>query len=276
MILEKILGSLFVNENLEISGRNFAVLEANVNNHETEINDLTTLKGIISIPDSTSKIEIVAGAIRQNTADRTKWDFIRTAGHTPVGVLGDYAVAVGSQITVNFSKTFKNVIGFIACTDEYLANSHNLVVGASVGLDKVILQASASIQGSGTVYYDGASWVVSNGTGQDILTGYTPTFAASTLNLPHGYCPGQGVQITATTRSGAVIPYIPVIRSISDTEFRVSFLDYAGAFVSAADSKMSICFTKTYNDGIKLDGTSSSAHMALEQGNIWFLGIFEV
>jgi hypothetical protein len=40
MILEKILGSLFVKDNLAISGRNFTALETEVNNHGTRINNL--------------------------------------------------------------------------------------------------------------------------------------------------------------------------------------------------------------------------------------------
>lgn len=233
--------------------------------------------GTLLSPEVTDKkIEVVAGTIRQDPTDLTKWEFINDEGHRPLGVNGNFATAVGSSITIPFKKTYSKVIAFIASPDENLSNRHNIALGSSVSLSSAMIQGSASVHGSGEIYYNGTSWVVASGAGQDILTGFTPTFAGSTLTVPHSYCPGFGLTINATTRNGTVLPYIPVIRQITATQFTVSFLNYEGAFVSVADTKMAITFNKQYHEGILLDGTGGSSALNLKDGNIWFMGIFEV
>ena len=101
-------------------------------------------------------------------------------------------------------------------------------------------------------------------------------FAGSNLTVTHERLDGADLSVTAFTDGGAVIPYQPVIRSISNTVSIINFVDAAGAFVAVADTKMSLIFTKRYQGPISLDGTGNGVSLDLDLGNMWIYGIFGV
>jgi len=96
----------------------------------------------------TGNISIVAGTIRQSTADRTKWSYISNTGHTPIGVSGSCAVATGDSIKITYDRTYSKVVTFIVAPDETLASSYNMSTGASVGLSSATIKASGIVNGS--------------------------------------------------------------------------------------------------------------------------------
>jgi hypothetical protein len=241
------------------------------------LNDnLVNLYTALTIPGLTGKkIEVVAGTIRQDPTDRAKWNYIVSAGHKPVGISGTYATASGPTITINFGKTYTNILSFVAGPDETLANVYQASVGASVGLNTAVLQMSGRIDGEAVVRYDGTSWVYTNTTGASLVTGVSNTGA--NVSIDHAFCPGKSLNVVPFSNAGAVIPYMPVIKAIADNNFVVNFVNTTtGAFVSTIDTKMCMRFNKEYNDGFILDGTGGYSAVPLENGNIWFIGIFEV
>ncbi len=221
------------------------------------------------------KIRIVAGAIRQNSADRTKWDFISDASHAPVGVLGTQAAASSATVTITFEETFAKVIAFIAAPDEDFANAHNMTVGASVGLSSAAIQVSGSLHGSAFIRWNGTTWAVSQGTGQL----FNPVFSYSNgvLTVTHDYIPGVGLQVSPWIGTAAA-PLIPVVRTVAAGSFTVQWMDPTTGLMKTDASpltSMQVKVDKTYNEGIILDGTAGSDTLGLEDGNIWFFGIFE-
>jgi hypothetical protein len=234
--------------------------------------------GLLGTPDlAGKKIEVVAGALRQNTADRTKWDFISDSAHTPVGITGTYATALGGNLTINYAKTYTKVISFVAAPDETLANRYNLSIGGSVGLSSAILSASINKKGSSIIKYDGASWLISDDAYQDLNT--SVSYASNTLTVTHDYCPDFDVKITPYFSGYSLSPFIPwIYGNTNNTSFQVRFTDGAtGAYYTgAATNQMGFFYSKDYSGPLLLDGTSGTDALALDAGNIWFFGIFEV
>lgn len=253
---------------------------------EADINAVTLTNGswdgVPFSPDMRGKrIEIVSGTIRQNVADRTKWDVLSDSAHSPLGLTITQATAVGATITVDFTKTYSSVISFIATPDENLANAHNITVGANAGLSSVGIQCGASISGEALIRWDGTGWVDAVGTGQEL--NFAPSFendayGHDSVRIPHDYCPGIGVDIAMWMNAGAV-NYIPQIFTISNTDMVLKFIDPTTGLVvnnGSENIKMAFKLSKRYNEGLLLDGTSDSDGLSLESGNIWFFGIFEV
>ena len=229
------------------------------------------------------KIEVVAGAIRQNEEDRTKWDFISDSLHQPIGVSGTQATASGSTITIDYAKTYSKVLCAMVGPDEYLANAHNLSVGASVGVDKMQIRASGSIEGFYIISWNGTEWVKVTGTGQDIggADKLTLSYSSGFLTVNHGYCRGSNVSITPyTADSGSQPPFTPVLYgTLGHNSFKVRFIDHeTGSYITDGVPRvgMSFIFNKSYAEGLHLDGSNGSEDLNLHLGNLWFYGIFEV
>ena len=106
-----------------------------------------------NLPDS--EIGIVAGTIRQDDTDRTKWYFINDVSHEPVGVSGTYATASGGTITLNYDTTYSEVISMVVAPDETFANQMNISCGGSVGLSRVLISASLCLYWR---IYTGVDW----------------------------------------------------------------------------------------------------------------------
>jgi len=229
-----------------------------------------------------SRIGIVAGAIRQDSTDRTKWYYINDANHIPVGVSGAYATASGSEITITYDTTYSRVISFIAAPDETFANAIGATVGASVGLGASVVKVGANFGGGFTVEYDGTNWIITNGTGQNI----NPTVSSytnGTLAITHGYCRGIGANVTPWSKNGAVInPYMPLIKNFGNGSIELQFVDTStGNIVTSAtpSTRMKAIVYKNNNTGLFVDGTNGSDYIngidPATSANIWFFGVFE-
>lgn len=229
-----------------------------------------------------SKLGIVAGAIRQNGVDRKKWDYISDGAHVPVGLSGDNATAAGGAITLTFDKTYGRVISFVCGPDETLGNVMGVSVGASVGLSSAILSASATFNGAFTVEWDGAAgeWVFSVGTGQNIAPALV-SYVNGSLRVGHSYCRGIGVQVSPYTAGGEILnPFIPALKAAGNQYFDIQWIDPAtGSVVTGLESeRMKAAVTKVNNLGLYLDGTNGATEINgvdMSSGNIWFFGIFE-
>jgi len=212
----------------------------------------------------------------------SRWDWISDSGHTPIGVDSTVPVsASGATLSIPFKKTYSRVLSMVVAPDEAFANGLSVSVGPSTGLSSIDIKASAQVTMAGHAAYDGASWNLSYGAGQggDIDFNAEITSVASVVanhTFSHTWVGGEDLSITADTNAGAVIPWIPVTRSVDDTSFVVNFIDYSGAFVMSADTKMSFRFSKQFSQGIRMDGVNSGNDLDLWLGNIWFYGIMEV
>ncbi|HEY4546094.1 MAG TPA: hypothetical protein VIG90_06675 [Pedomonas sp.] len=232
------------------------------------------------------KIEIVAGVIRQDAEDKTKWNYINDAGHVPIGVTGTYALATGSEILVRFAKTYKRVLSMVMGPDELLSNRHGMSVGASVGLSTMTLKASIEKTLSARVHWDSVQWQVAYGAGQGStadngnvsITGINIP-SAGTVQIDHTPCPGNNVSVIPNTRGGVVIPYIPALRGITDTQIAINYINPATDTLrtdATATTRMSMQVNKSFRGGVLLDGTGGSDMYRFNLGNIWFFGIMEV
>lgn len=98
--------------------------------------------GYPQMPDISNRyIEQASCILRQDNTDRTRWNFI-VIDHFKDLVLGDYATAVGSTITITLSKTILAVIGAYPSPDEYLSSNYGFRVGASTSSNTIDLNAS--------------------------------------------------------------------------------------------------------------------------------------
>lgn len=242
------------------------------------------------------KIDIISGTIRQNAIDRTKWDYIKDANHEPSGVLNDgatQAIASGSEITINFKRTYKRVLSFVVGPDEDFANAAGMKVGASVGLSSAILKMSLDKHLCAYVEYTGAgTWGKTYGGGQGgtvnhniEISSITHDDATGITTITHDALPGLDVSVApyggGATLAGGV-PYIPVIQSVTNGyaagsyQIRLKWLDLStGNFVLVKNAGMACLVTKAFNSGVLVDGTFGTNDWDLDQGNIWFYGILE-
>jgi len=104
------------------------------------------------VMDPEGNYSIVAGTIRQNATDPTRWDYLDNEGHEPMGVLGAYATAEGPAITIKFDKTYRKVVTFVCGPDEWLATNYNMSVGASCGYSSALLRSSGVVGGANRVF----------------------------------------------------------------------------------------------------------------------------
>lgn len=248
------------------------------------------MSGVPFSPDLIDgQIEIIAGALRQDTTDRTKWNVISDSLHQALGVSGLVATASGSQLTLNYSGSKSKVIYLNAGPDETFANAFGMSIGASVGNSFAVFKASIDLTLAAEIYWDGVAgaWQVSTGAGQGTGPGVSVppnvqitgvSYASGTLNIAHTLLPGKDIHINPfNTRSGAILaPYVAGLKSFSDTGIAVHFMDpTTGQIITAASpsDKMTTLISKHFRGGIVLDGTGGTSAYRLDLGNIWFYGI---
>jgi uncharacterized protein YceK len=88
---------------------------------------------------------VVAGAIRQDVNDPTKWCWINDKNHTPTGVDRDLChKAKDGKITINYGIEYKKVITLMVGADETYVSNLNMNVGASVGLSLSIIEMTTN------------------------------------------------------------------------------------------------------------------------------------
>lgn len=238
-----------------------------------------SLNGYAISPEmDNEKVHIIAGTLRQNSGDRTQWDWIKDANHEPLGVDDSSpATASGSSLTVPFDRTFTQVGGLVCGGDETLSNALGLSVGASVGLTNFEIKANVKLTLSAHIRYDGSNWQVVYGQGQGGAGNHNVNvtgmiFSGGNLTINHEWIPGTALSVTNHSNNGAVVPsYLPCIKSQSPTQTVINFVN-SGSFVTTADTKMSIQFVKNFNAGIAMDGTDNGDVLDLNLGNIWFVG----
>lgn len=227
------------------------------------------------------RIGIIAGTLRQNATTRSQWDWIKDSGHEPIGVDDSTpAIATGDTLTVNYDETYTKTLTITVSPDEALASSLGMSVGPSVGTTLMNIKASVDLTLACTIKYNGATWDVVYGDGQGGTGSHNVDISSvsqvsANITIDHDWIAGSDITLTAYTANGAVLPYIPVIRSFTDTQIVMNFIDYAGAFVTVADTSMSFVLTKNFSGGIDLDGTGNGDTLELNLGNIWFHGIMQ-
>ena len=230
------------------------------------------LTGIFDV-DGKSNIVVVAGAIRQDATDRTKWNYINDSNHDPLNVLGDYAFATASQIQIDYAETYSKVLSFVCSPDETFANAYQMKVGGSVGLANTLIKASASFNCEGRISYDGSGWQSLQVTGTEAFDSIV--FSGGNLTITHKSIQGVNVMATPYSIGANPGPYTPCLKASSPTSMIFNFYDEDGLLVTTPDTRMSLFVTRSFNDGISLDGTNGYDDYAFENGNIWFMGIFE-
>jgi len=232
-----------------------------------------------NLPDS--EIGIVAGTVRQDDTDRTKWYFINDASHEPVGVSGAYATASGGTITLNYDTTYSEVISMVVAPDETFANQMNISCGGSVGLSRVLISASSAFTGAFTLEWTGSAWSFISGTAQ-LLDPTFVSYNAGTLTLSHDYCRGAAITVAPWSDGGEVVnPYIPLIKTVGQDQVAIQWIDTTtGNIVTDAtpSPRMKALITKTNSQGLFLDGTNNATDINgidMDLGNFWFYGIFK-
>lgn len=242
------------------------------------------------------QIDIVSGTIRQNAVDRTKWDFIKDSNHEPVGVLNDgatQATASGSEITIQFKRTYSRVLSFVCGGDEDFSNSAGAKIGASVGLSTATLKMSLDKHLCAYVEYTGSgTWGKTYGDGQGgtanhniEITNIAHDDATGITTITHDALPSLDVTVApyggGATLAGGV-PYIPVIENVTPSyaagsyQIKLKWLDLStGNYVLVKNAGMACLLTKAFNSGALVDGTFGTDKWDLDKGNIWFYGIFE-
>lgn len=209
------------------------------------------------------------------------WFFINDADHVPVGVSDSliYNPITGTSTTLTFglSETYERVLVTLVGADETLAAAQGLSIGSSTALGGVAFRMSCDRTLAYEFYYDSGTglWSAASSSGQDLLDELT--FSSGNLRVKHKYCPKVNIGLTAYSRNGTVVPYVPVLKNVQNGEFTVNFLDYAagGLVVTAADNKMSLYATKNFCNIVPFDGSSGSWSIPFYLGNIWFMGFME-
>lgn len=204
------------------------------------------------------RIGIVAGLMRQDSANRTHWNYISNATTRPIGVAGTYAVASGSQITITYTNTYAEVLTGIVAPDEEWANVTGLSVGASIGLSSAVIKMASYLTGSFTGLWNGSNWVLTSSG-----TSLTPTVRGYTngvLTIDHTYARGLGKSVIPWSNSGAITnPYCPIIYTIANEYFQVHWMDFTtGNLISSATptNRMTFSATLSNNGGLFVDGSN--------------------
>lgn len=255
--------------------------------NETEYNTAGSSPTTITVIDPDTYTYTVSGTPASpatgtiTSRNPSWWFYINDADHTPLGMTtsGIYNPITGtsSLLTLGMDNTYTKVLSVVVCPDETLSSAQGMSIGPSVSLNGIALRASCDRTFAYEILYNSGTglWSFSSSTGQDLLESFT--YASGNLVINHKYCPKVNLQLTPYSRNGTVVPYIPVIKALTNTSFTVNFLDYVsgGLVVTTADDKMSMYASKNFNNLVPFDGSSGSWSIPFYLGNIWFLGIMQ-
>ena len=239
--------------------------------------NVTDLINDVNIIGDNGYYRIVAGVIRNSGSG---WDFIINANHR--GNLNCDSVGIyqaDGRLYVDYSGiNAKKVISLLCAPDETFA-SLGYFTGASVGLTAAYIQIYKHPQKmvSATAEFssgqDGINITLSRAMGVSSIT-WDDTNKCAIVN----HDAVNDVSNTALVVS--VLPwlysaYIPRVRSWSGTNTSIEFIDpLTGAKVTTPDTKMSFVFSRMATNHIMAEIDPST--VANPNGNIWFMGIFEV
>lgn len=253
------------------------------NNVKEAIDELRN-ESLINPDTGTTRLEVVAGVLRKAANGTAVWNYINDSDHRPIGVDNPSATitAVGNNLTIDFGKTYSKVISFIAGPDETLAKTLNATIGASVGLASATLNMGISVEASGVVRNNAGSvqdlelgpFIVNAST---VYSGGNATTTIDTI-APNS---DDAITISAYTNNGAQSPYMPALKTYSDTDHTVNFVSALGStlYTGAMGSGIAYGWTRSFSGVTPLDGTAGAAienHLTSGSSNIWFIGIFEV
>lgn len=239
----------------------------------TSIALLALLSSITPAVAASPDLVTVAGTIRQDVHDRSKWVFVQDTKHQQVGFTPTIE-AKGTDLVLQFSQEFGKVVSFIAAPDETMASEMGVSVGASVNTDAVAIRLSITQAITGQVWWDNG-W---HHQVDSLITGpreaEAPKFVGATLLVSADDLPGTGLQLSPWTRDGKVVPYVPAVRLSVKNSFSMAFLDGTG-FASTPNDRMAFTYTKVISGPVRVDDQGGSTGLPLFSGNIWVMGVME-
>ncbi len=262
----------------------------------------------LMLPDA--KMDIVAGVLRQDASDLTKWQFLnddahRTVGFDPTATIVSSNGTVISPTASAFSMLvfwksvtdarkidndsvagWKNrVLGVIVAADEELTQNWGIMLGGRVTRTGILINGSMHKQRTARVYHNSTEFLSTttsiDGAGT-IVTSYDS--GTGTLTVNHDWLPGNTLHLQPDLRDGLITNvFQPVLKNIvSPTQFTMYFQDLAGTgavYTGAPGTKMSFKFTKRYDGAVKFDGTDGWDIIPWKttdaNGNIWVYGAMQ-
>lgn len=247
-----------------------------VNNYAQDgINNVLQVANKADIIGLQTNHRLVAGVIRNAGSG---WEFIINDHHQ--GDMNCVSVGISEtdgRLYIDYGGiNVKKVISLIAAPDEAFANQ-GYIIGASVGLDKAYIQifqyefpsVSAQIRANN----DGTFTVES----ADGVTAAEWNSTNNALQITHNSIP---TKVSGSAANVSIVPafygkYLPRIFSYASTSTKIEFFDTTtGTKVTTPGTGMSINFSRYGTQMLRSEIDPSTIVSA--NGNIWFIGIFEV
>lgn len=252
--------------------------------------------------------DIIAGTLRQNRTDRTKWEFFSDSdiAHVTVGFDPDpdmihsngytklHPQGGEDRILAYFKHTtdqrrisdvtgyYDKVVAVNASADETLTRDWGISVGAKVTRSGVLISGHMNRAIDGRVYYDPAirEWVVEDLSGNSGVHIRNWDSLAGILEVGHDWMPNKQVSLTPDLRDGAISAiYPPMLQRSEQDSFCVKFgrLDNLAMYprVGTRSSGMSFSWSRNYAGRVRFDGEDGWSTIPWgvgQAGNIWVQG----
>lgn len=267
----------------------------------------TTMPAGVGDQFSSAKYDLIGGVLRQNSADRTQWNFLNDSAHIPVGfdparpllasdgttnlaprAAGQSLLFFFKQVTdqrqlnVALDGYYDRVVAVNAWADETLSKDWGISLGAKVTRSGLLVYGSMHKTRHGRIYWSGSQWVMDEDSWHPTDTvSVSWDSTGGVLTVTHGWLPGQNLRLdvdmraTSGTEGGIVAtPFLPVRgRIISDTQFTVRFLadgSVGPGFsprTGAPGTGMSFRWTKSYDGPVTFDGTNGWDSIPWDEGD---------
>tara|TARA_A100000164_G_scaffold101036_2_gene88386 strand:- start:1009 stop:1860 length:852 start_codon:yes stop_codon:yes gene_type:complete len=230
---------------------------------------------------SAEDIRVVAGSIKQNATDRTKWDYQNDSDSQTVGVTGTQATASNTAITLNFDQTYSKCLSFVVSADDDFASTFGINVGAQATGSSATIKANCNFSGGAQIRWVGTQWAMISQAGSQI----NPTFSSYSnglLNFTHDYCRGSAISADPYSDGNYITnPYLPVFNNAAENAIaRIQWMDPTTGNLltnSTPSTRMGVVFMKSNSGPLYLDGTNDSQDIngnSVETGEISFMGLF--
>lgn len=252
------------------------------------------------------KIDFVAGVLRQNPSDRTKWVFLDDVAHRPVGfdstasILGSDGSVISPsasgqtlvalyklvtdarQLDINSPAAYDRILACVVTPDEEITNKFGITLGGRVTRTGIQILGSMHKAINVRVYYNGSWQITDDGLHDGNFTNASYDSSTGVLTIDHDWIPGQNVTVLPDSRSGnATSLFLPVRHTVTNTQIKIQFLDLAGTgavYTGAASTNMNVRITKAYDGPVYFDGTNGFDNIpwsTSDAGNIWVFGIMQ-
>lgn len=222
-----------------------------------------------------TKLQMVCGALRQNTTNRAIWNFITNSTHRPLNFGGEFAIASSNTLTLSYGKTFSRVVAALAFADETFGGGANVIFGSRPSTTNVVISAGSSFAGSWVLRYTGAAWSLTSVSGSDVQPAVS-SYVNGVLRLTHDYLRGGNIALSAWSNGGGNFGYLPVLKEITDSYVDIQWIDpTTGNIVTDATPlwRMTAGITLRHYGPLDLDGSNSADSLLGEDtsvgGNIW-------